>query len=425
MAIVRRDRPALRMGDDGTFGEPPSDWVVLNDHREMLQRAASCIGRVELEGHPYLRWAGSGVLVSPMRIFTVRSVAMLFCDGRGDTGLTLKPEFQVFFSGGRNAGAQRRYRRPVTAVRFIHPFFDVALCQLGPADNDSAPAVGDEDDELGIPLGIEVAAAPPGELVGRSVVVVGFPARDSRNEPAAVEEVYGTLSEKDLYVQPGRILGIGPLFPAAPPAIRHDCSTLAGSGGAPLLDLDTGHILGIHFAGRFLESNYAVPAWELARDRRVRAHGIHFSDEPSWMGEWVIAEVADALARRASPGEPQASSLRPSHQPAEPSPDPELHHFKQSDLYRIRDLLTAAGLAGGDRQFLLFVSMAAGFVSTLPIDGAPDVRLLTALNILNQTPKLTTGELPIRTLLFNAVENSKPRPESPMLQKYLDTLPFA
>jgi len=52
-----------------------------------------------------------------------------------------------------------------------------------------------------------------------------------------------------------------------------------------------------------------------------------------------------------------------------------------------------------------------------------DQRLISTLNTLNQTPKLISGELPMRTLLFNAVENSKHFAQSAELQEYLMRLP--
>jgi hypothetical protein len=67
--------------------------------------------------------------------------------------------------------------------------------------------------------------------------------------------------------------------------------------------------------------------------------------------------------------------------------------------------------------------MSTGFIATLPTEGAPDARLVTALGILNQTPRLISGELPMQTLLLNAVENSKEFPQSEKLREFLDRLP--
>lgn len=165
-----------------------------------------------------------------------------------------------------------------------------------------------------------------------------------------------------------------------------------------------------------LTANYAAPGAQLALDRRVRAHGVIFSDDPPWMREWTLA---DAAAR-------QAEAAPPPPQPAAPPEvDTEVRHFSQTNLYCLRDLLAEGGFAQDERQYLLFVSMTPRYVSMLPTEGAPGARLLNVLNILNHTPPLTNGELPFRTLLVNAVENSKPLPVAARLQKFLDQLPVA
>ena len=41
--------------------------------------------------------------------------------------------------------------------------------------------------------------------------------------------------------------------------MTHDSSTLGGNSGSALIDVATGRVVGLHFAGRYLEANYAVP----------------------------------------------------------------------------------------------------------------------------------------------------------------------
>ena len=42
--------------------------------------------------------------------------------------------------------------------------------------------------------------------------------------------------------------------------ILHNCTTLGGNSGSAVIDLASGRALGLHFSGRFLETNYAVRA---------------------------------------------------------------------------------------------------------------------------------------------------------------------
>ena len=73
-------------------------------------------------------------------------------------------------------------------------------------------------------------------------------------------------------LQPGEISGEA----LADFEIHHDCSTLGGNSGSPVVDLETHQVLGLHFGGRFLESNSAVPLWLLQDDDLVKRAGINF-----------------------------------------------------------------------------------------------------------------------------------------------------
>ena len=48
--------------------------------------------------------------------------------------------------------------------------------------------------------------------------------------------------------------------------MTHDASTLGGNSGSAIIDVDSGEVVALHFAGEYLKANYAVPMYELARD---------------------------------------------------------------------------------------------------------------------------------------------------------------
>jgi endonuclease G, mitochondrial len=52
-------------------------------------------------------------------------------------------------------------------------------------------------------------------------------------------------------------------------ATTHDSSTLGGNSGSAVIDVSTGNVVGLHFAGVYLDSNYAVPTSELASSIRA------------------------------------------------------------------------------------------------------------------------------------------------------------
>ena len=84
--------------------------------------------------------------------------------------------------------------------------------------------------------------------------MIGYPARDSRiPDQQLVENIFGDVYDK-------KRLAPGQIILSAAGDLEHDCSTLGGNSGSVVLDLASGQALGIHFAGRFLEANFAVPA---------------------------------------------------------------------------------------------------------------------------------------------------------------------
>ena len=84
--------------------------------------------------------------------------------------------------------------------------------------------------------------------------MIGYPARDSRVPDAQLmQSIFGDVYDK-------KRLAPGQVTEAQPDVLLHDCSTLGGNSGSVVLDLATGEAVGLHFAGRFLEANYAVPA---------------------------------------------------------------------------------------------------------------------------------------------------------------------
>ena len=77
-----------------------------------------------------------------------------------------------------------------------------------------------------------------------------------------------------------------------------------------MIDLATGEVVGLHFAGRYKVTNYAVPSYELARDPYVREAGPRFAGEVSagaveWMDRWREADP-QSVAVDAAPTIPGA-----------------------------------------------------------------------------------------------------------------------
>ena len=112
----------------------------------------------------------------------------------------------------------------------------------------------------------------PRGLHDRKVYVVGYPAWDGRrNDPEAMRRIFaGIYDVKRL--QPGTIrtrLVLGSTF-------EHDASTLGGNSGSCVVDLETGKVLGLHFAGLYREYNKAVALWKLRRSTFLARAEVEF-----------------------------------------------------------------------------------------------------------------------------------------------------
>lgn len=185
-----------------------------------------------------------GLVGSSLVIVTNRHVAAEFArrDGAGF----------VFRQGllGRPMAASIDFRREVepseplkfSVERVLHieddPGPDLAFLRVTPKGGKALPKK--------IDLGAE---ATEDDLVA----VIGYPARDSRvPEQALMDEIFGDIYDKKR-LAPGRITR------CSGQSICHDCSTLGGNSGSVVLSLKNGNAVGLHFAGRFLENNFAVP----------------------------------------------------------------------------------------------------------------------------------------------------------------------
>jgi len=138
------------------------------------------------------------------------------------------------------------------------------------------------------------------DLLGEDVAVIGYPAFDPRNDANVQNTVFGGVYDIKR-LQPGKIAERRSVasFGKNVLAATHDSSTLGGNSGSVVLSAKTGRVVGLHFAGVYLDANYAVPSAELARDGRVIDAGVNFEDhpvpEPHVWDEWWQNALPDEL----------------------------------------------------------------------------------------------------------------------------------
>ncbi|HUR79436.1 MAG TPA: DNA/RNA non-specific endonuclease, partial [Thermoanaerobaculia bacterium] len=125
------------------------------------------------------------------------------------------------------------------------------------------------------------------------VAVIGYPARDSRiPDQPLMDAIFGDVYDKKR-LAPGLVTRIDTA------AVRHDCSTLGGNSGSVVLSLHSGEAVGLHFAGRFLEANFAVPSSVVAQRLEQVSNR---SSRPRPTGRPIIGPPEGAVAQTPAGG---------------------------------------------------------------------------------------------------------------------------
>jgi endonuclease G len=300
-AIILPDRRPVVLIQDGKYEALGDPWIGLNEPaiRNRITPLIRSIGRIELPNFPAIPYGGTGFVVGPDLMMTNRHVARLFAEGVGTTIRYRAGDAAIDFL--REAGLSDPDPGTllrVAAVEMIHPFWDMAVLRVE----------GLEDRFRPLPLSVQ----SPDELDGQDVVVIGYPARDDRNDLDVQDNVFNrTYNVKRLQPGMARKRVHIPSFENRVNALTHDSSTLGGNSGSAVIEVKTGKIIGLHFAGVYLKSNYAVPIHELARDSRVTRLGLSFDGSVAPTNEWDAAWQAigaEAARPAAAPAEVRGTS---------------------------------------------------------------------------------------------------------------------
>jgi V8-like Glu-specific endopeptidase len=278
-AIVSVARPAL-MIHDGAFGDPPPPWDhILGPHRERITNTTLSVGRIDVQGLPQVPYAGTGFLVAEDVVMTNCHVARVFSQSESNGDWSFQPGLEADLNFVEDPDAQKDIGGPPSGLRIddvigIHPALDLALLRVAPSE---------AADGMANPL--TLMSQDPGPLAGRNVYVLGYPAPDYRNDRAVQRSIFG-----DRYfvkrLQPGAGMAppAGAIFRMEPcstgaeqdDVMFHDASTLGGNSGSCVVDLESNRVIGLHFAGQYMQYNEAVALWRLADDPLLVRAGVNF-----------------------------------------------------------------------------------------------------------------------------------------------------
>ncbi len=352
-------RPALRVLD-GSF-ETPNGWDRLNICRDMLEFAIERTGRIEWSDRS-LPYIGTGFLATSQLAITTRNVAEQLSEGSNFQYRKLKSNRDVwinFRAERENDGLDDTVK--VKQVLFVHPYWDIAGLEVEP-----------------IRSGMILEPAPIPS--GTDIVAIGYPALDLRNKRGYQEQLFGsTFGVKRLL--PGKSLSSSQItsYGRDVTCLCHDTSTLGGTTGAPIIDLRTGRVVGIHFAGNYRDRNYAVPSWELLKDPVVR--GFMGLKDPCWIQLWNDRVSPEQESRNNNP----AAKI--------------LNH---TDIIAICDAL-GMYFHDDDRLKSLFVGIPPEIQASFPTGTNAKEKLLVRLDYLNRHDLRLGDFSQLEIVLSNAI----------------------
>lgn len=241
-------RPSLLI-QQGLFDPSPSPtWnEILGDALPVLKGVIPSVGRIEVKNHDNKEWIGTGFMIEPGLLMTNRHVAREF--------LVMKEPYAFRTNmDGKSLKAwidfREEHKQPeeeecdITEAVYIADEEDLDLAILRcPSAQNKVPA-------------LKLLGTPDPKTI---VASIGYPWKDTRGL-ASIQEVITRIFNNIFGVKrisPGRIIEGG-----GPGMVYHDCSTTGGSSGSPIIEVNTGKVVGLHFNGG-RKFNSAVSAAKL------------------------------------------------------------------------------------------------------------------------------------------------------------------
>lgn len=245
--VLRLMRPAVYSRQGRLEGLPPFNEYEPEtlERWERFRQLASpwlySIGRIDRGGSDGEK-LGTGFLVAPGLVATNRHVVSALTYGADQL-----EEGQAVIRFGQEKGTPDT-EGPVVilSVAAIHSTLDLALLTI-------------RDLRERKPLELETETVEE----GLAVTAVGYPLEDPRS-PLFADTIYqGGYGVKR--ASPGEVLER-----SHETLVYHDCSTLGGNSGSPILSQETARVVGLHASGFFMYRNEAVGAARLGE--LVAAH---------------------------------------------------------------------------------------------------------------------------------------------------------
>lgn len=359
-AIVRlTGRPPMLIRDDAVVLEPLPDFPAdTGDRIRAIEAWIPSVGRVEFL-NATSSWGGTASVVATrgtdMLLITNRHVAKLVAKRQNDgSGVFLRN------AAGIRCGAEIDFREEVDSIAGDRSH-TVAVSAIDYLADDLAADVALLRISPGaFPLPRMLELADDEAAFGDLVALIGYPAFDPRNDAGAQARYFQDIYDVKRFA-PGRVMQT--LTGAT--TLQHDCTSLGGNSGSPLVDLASGRLVGLHFSGQFGVGNSAVGIGTIKALLRGAfpivavagaggtteglADGVHPADHFKDRAGFATAFLGDEAIRTPWPGLPAnltATLALPSDDPAEPGELRYTHFGVKYSAGERLPLITAVNIDG-------------------------------------------------------------------------------
>jgi len=236
-------------------GGPP--WV------ELIRYVIESTARIERLSST-VPFMASGFLVAPGLLATMEFCVSSLSPPSSAAGGRITPNLTVTFDKSR--------QRSGFLVRVL------THSRSGPILGQAAlPVTLVEVDGVQMPAPASLIWVAP--EVGQRIAVVGHPLSGGRIPEGAIADAFSGIPAGEKTVMPGVVVEVDSTF------FVYECWTLGAAAGGPVVDLDTGGVLGIHYGGKFekttgIKYGMGVPLSLLADDPMWSLAGIQPLSNP-------------------------------------------------------------------------------------------------------------------------------------------------